>query len=339
MVFGDGRMIAPVLKKLKSNKNTFIERAMSVEGTVNVTKGKKVQPFDRLGECTFSHEALVLPGDFKPNVSFTGKKSFYAGSLLGHIKSKPFKAPYDGYLSYAPSKEGISSAFIFEKSPEKYILLSGVWGEVEDVYKNQSVIIKTQTEDLLFAASTDICASGELVVFPNPTEMLEQSYLEKFSKNNEGKIIYVGHYADKELLNSALTMKVAAILCGSASRETFDFAKKHNLGLGLISGFGRVETPHPIFEALNLAAYRHVFFEGDQNLLRIPNPNVTVSKRSYKSTFIKTVKKGLYVQVLQRPYFGKIGIIDKVGESSIVVKFDTEKEPFEVFLPNFFIVE
>jgi hypothetical protein len=45
------------------------------------------------------------------------------------------------------------------------------------------------------------------------------------------------------------------------------------------------------------------------------------------------------VQVFQNPYFGWVGVVDRVMESSIFVKFGIDKNSVEVRLPDFFIVE
>jgi len=45
------------------------------------------------------------------------------------------------------------------------------------------------------------------------------------------------------------------------------------------------------------------------------------------------------VQALQRPYFGWFGVVDRVSESSIFVKFGSDERTVEIRLPNFLIIE
>ncbi len=331
-------MLAPVLKKLIEREDTFIERTLQVTGLIFVKPSDVVKPFDRLGECVFSQREAQYPARFRP-FKFKLPKTFYhAGSFLGSLPKNKIMTPFNGNLTRLDD-----GSYVFNESESKYVLLSGVWGTVDKVNEKKSVLIKTRTKDLLMAASSDICASGELVVFPNPMEILEKSYLEKFSKSNEGKVIYVGHFASDELVSKAYEMGCSAIIAGSAHRNTFNLAKSLGLGFGLISGFGKLETPEPIYKLLSVIAYRYVFFQGERNLLRIPyEADITEpveTKTKIAKSLIRSVQIGADVISLQDPFFGKIGAVDRVLESSIFVRFSPEKSPVEIFLPNFYLVE
>lgn len=347
-------MYSPVLKKLVDRKDTFIERCLPVAGSIFVKEGDPVKPFDRLGECVFSQKQAHYPKNLKPLKYKKSPQFYYAGSVLGKMAKKDITTPFNGYL--AREKDG---SYVLKAADDKYTLLSGVWGEVHKVVGNRSILIKTKTRDLLLVASTSVNSSGELVVFPNPLEILEKYYLESFSKNNAGKVIYVGHYADLEVVKRAGDMGVAAIIAGSASRETFNYAKEKGIALGIISGFGRPETPGQIFNLLSVIAYRYVFFEGERGILRIPHSTsdtqkgresveergtsskkaVVRKKVSAKSSIIKKVEKGVDVVCLQPPHYGKIGTVDSVSGTSIFVKFSIEKNSTEIKVPNFFIIE
>jgi hypothetical protein len=203
-------------------------------------------------------------------------------------------------------------------------------------------------------------------------EILEKYYLESFSKNNEGKIIYVGHFADLEVVKRAHDMGAVAVLTGSAHKETYNYAKANRLGFGIISGFGKLETPEQIFKLLSMIAYRYVFLFGEKGILRIPHSldgghdvieeekpkkiakglKPVKSAKAVKATaeavkpvkstspeVIKEVSKGVDIVCLQAPNFGKIATVDSVSESSIFVRFSSEKVSTEIKLPNFFIIE
>ncbi|HNS71179.1 MAG TPA: hypothetical protein PKK07_00470 [bacterium] len=358
-------MYAPVLKKLTDNRNTYIERALPSAGEIFIKEGDEVRPFDKIGECVYSQRRTIYPPSFKPDNLKTDRKFYYAGSVLGKLKSKNIQSPYNGNLSKIDNSRG---GYSFDEAESKYVLLSGTWGKVQKVYEKRSVLISTITRDLLFAASTEVHVSGELVVFPNPMEILEKYYLESFSKNNFGKIVYVGHFADLEVVKRACEMGTVAVLAGSAHRSTFNYAKSKGLGFGVISGFGVLETPDPIYRFLSSISYRHVFFQGEGNILRIPmSPedqktipsskidvnNDNKSRKSKKKkkeenilnesvtelNIIREVVPGLDVIVLQSPNFGKIGTVDRVEDSSIFVKFNNENDTAEVKLPNFFLIE
>jgi len=364
-------MFAPVIKKLIEKEESFIERTLPVPGSIFVKEGDSIKPFDRLGECTYSQKQLSLPKNFKPFKYKSVNQFYYQGSILGKIGKNQLKADFNGHLRKQP--DGSYELIAVE---DKFVLLSGVWGVIHKVFDNNSVLIKTQTKDLLLAASTPINVSGELVVFPNPMEILEKFYMESFSKSNAGKIVYVGHFADREVVKRACEMGAAAIIAGSAHKDTFNFAKQKGLGFGLISGFGKLETPEPIFKLLSVIAYRYVFLNGEKLTLKIPHSpdsekvaemkesnnleetqkdvkkkpgkkNVDLankkttpgSNKLTKEKIIREVKKGDDILCLQFPNFGKIGVVDSVSESSIFVKFNIEKGLTEIRLPNFFIIE
>jgi hypothetical protein len=364
-------MYAPVLKKLVEKTETYMERCLSVPGNLFVKEGDLVRPFDRLGECVYSQKQALYPKGLKPFKYKNARQFYYEGSNLGRIGKTAIAAPFNGNLTKKDD-----DSFVFNAVDDKHVLLSGVWGTVQKVTENRAILIKTQTKDLLLSSSTKVCISGELVVFPNPMEILEKYYLEGFSKNNEGKIVYVGHFADMEVVKRAGEMGAAAVLAGSAYKETFNYAKKIGLGFGLISGFGKLETPEPIYKLLSIIAYRYVFLDGEKSVLRIPRSiddsvvnveaeiekakkalkinktskkPITLEKEkispvrlegeSSKSPVVKEVTKGIDVLCLQSPNFGKIGVVDSVSESSIFVKFSSEKAAVEIKLPNFFIIE
>jgi len=335
-------MYAPVLKKLVEKEDTYIERCLPVAGNILVKETDVVKPFDRLGECVFSQKQTWYPKTLKPFKYKKTNQFYYTGSVLGKIGKKSVSTPFNGYLSKNDDK-----TFTLKAADDKYTLLSGVWGVVHKVVENRSVLIETKTKDLLLAACTPINTSGELVVFPNPVEILEKYYLESFSKSNAGKIVYVGQHADLEVVKRAEEMSAAAILAGSADRQTFNYAKSNKLALGIISGFGRPETPDQVYSLLSAIAYRYVFLNGEKNTLRIPHsatdaPVDSKSKGTRRKTtvkVIKEVKKGVDIVCLQAPNFGKIGTVDSVSGSSIFVRFSSGKGLTEVKLPNFFIIE
>ncbi|MFC1700512.1 hypothetical protein ACFLZ4_02630, partial [Patescibacteria group bacterium] len=212
-------MIVPIVRKITETKKAFIERALPKEGVIKVKKGSKVEPFDRLGECMYVQNELKFPKDFKPD-KFRDKSKYYrAGTIIGIADKKKVKAPYNGTL-WKLDKGG----FVFWEEEKRYVLLAGVWGNINDEVPATSVLIETKVRDLLFAVSTGGSTSGELLVLPNPSEILKESYLEKFSKGIKGKVVYIGHFVDENILRKAHSMGAVAIFAGSASIQTFNFA-------------------------------------------------------------------------------------------------------------------
>jgi len=329
-------MLVPVIRRIKDNKKCYVERVFPVDGTLMVKVGDYVKPFEHLGDCRFSQNEMVFPKNFKPYKFKNDKKFYYSGSLIGKLKSEKVYAPYDGDLLMSEDKN-----YVFEESEKRYILLSGVWGKVKSIFDKKSVLLETETKDVLLCASTEVQVSGELVVFPNPTDVLKSSYLESFAKGIKGKIIYIGHSVGLDVVEKAFGMGASALIVGSADREVFDFAKSKGFAFGIFSGFGKIKTPESVYKLLSSVPYRYVFFEGDKNILRIPVEMGESEPEGEKEDldFVKNIDTGMSVQVLQEPYFGWIGTVDRVVESSIFVRFGIEKNSVEIRLPNFLIVE
>lgn len=338
-------MLVPVVRKIIENKKCFTERVFPVDGVWGVQVGDFVEPFDHLGGCSFSQNRMMLPESFKPEDFKTKKKFYYIDTLLGKVKKEKIFTPYDGNLIELANKR-----YVFEENERKYVLLSGVWGSVKSLHDTKSALIETQTKDILFSFSTEAHVSGELVVFPNPSDILKKSYLENFVKGVKGKIIYIGNYVSLDVVKRAYELGAAAVISGSAHSEVFEFAKRYKFAFGIFSGFGNIRTPEDIYKFLSSVSYRYVFFEGAKNLLRVPikaeDLTVTRPRKSKKvedsfadSEYVKNIEAGMRVQVFQTPYFGWSGVVDSVSESSIFVKFGLDNRAIEIRSPNFLIVE
>lgn len=335
-------MLVPVSRKIIDNKKCFIERVFPVEGVWEVKIGDFVEPFSRLGSCVFSQNKMMLPLDFKPHNVKGTEKFFYVDTLLGKSKKEKIFAPYDGTLRELGDRK-----FIYEENPRKYFLLSGVWGTVRSLHDRSSALIETQSKDISFAYSTEFHSSGELVVFPNPSDILKKSYLENFVKGIKGKIIYIGDRVGLEVVKRAFELGASAVVAGSSHTDVYNFANKNGFSFGVFSGFGNIKTPEDIYKYLSSVSYRYVFFEGAKNILRVPvrEEDIKTSNKkeaidaSINPDYVKNVEPGMRVQVLQRPYFGWFGVIDRVSESSIFVRLGSDERTVEIRLPNFLIIE
>lgn len=336
-------MLVPVIRRIKENRDCFVERVFPVDGRWNVNEGDYVEPFNSLGECRFSQNEIRFPGEFKPYNFKNEKKFYYSESLLGKVGKEKVFAPYDGNL--IQSEDG---TFVYSENERKYVLLSGVWGNVKSLHEKKSALIETQTKDILFACSTGKHVSGELVVFPNPSDILKKSYLENFVKGVKGKIIYIGDFVGLDVVKKAFEMGTSAIFAGSAHNDAIDFARDNEFALGIFSGFGKIRTPEKIYKFLSSISYRYVFFEGDRNLLRVPVKGEdlkgvsTIAEKDGDASseeIFKEVEPGMKIQSLQEPYFGWVGSVDRVEESSIFVKFGLDEKSVRIRLPNFLIVE
>ncbi|EKD99985.1 MAG: hypothetical protein ACD_22C00117G0004 [uncultured bacterium] len=329
-------MYLPIIKKIKFYKQILMERCLPEKGYITVKVGDTVLPFSKLGFCKVSHKSMVLGADLKLAKGKSSGNYFYKGDTIGHINGVKVEAPFTGYLNV----EG--DHYIFVEEQREFWLLSGVWGEVVKIIDEHSVLLATQVVDVSFAAAIEKSVSGELVTFPNPEQSLLIEYLENFSKNIQNKILYVGEFLSKEVVNKAIKLGALGIIAGSSDVECFNIAKDHGMFLGIITGFGTCSTPAEIFEFLKNITNRFVFVSGAEKYLRIPVPadfEAAFAKNPTKESTLRAVKKGITVLVLQKPHFGRIGVVDSVSKSSIFVKFPDKDTSYEVSVPNILSLE
>lgn len=325
-------MYVPIIRKIINNNNKLIERALPEIGDINVKIGDKVEPFNQLGSCRVSYQIIKLPINFKVNKSLVDKHNISKGSYIGKINGNKIYAPFTGFLKYSYKKNEYS----YNESTKDYNLLSAVWGKVTDIVNDKSILITSNFKDILMPVTYGTEFSGELVVFPNPSELLIGSFLEKFTKDVSGKIFYVGGHISLQTIKKAHELNLTTLLAGSISTSAYAFAKEKGISVGIFEGFGSLQTSQIIFDELKNISNRYVFFYPQQNLLRIP----VIHKLDHKkiNNSFKLLKKGDLVQVFQDPHFGIIGYVDTIEESSILVKIPKNSKLVKVYVPNFFLV-
>ncbi|NMB70059.1 hypothetical protein GYA27_02555 [candidate division WWE3 bacterium] len=331
-------MLVPVLRRVTEKYDVFIERAMPVQGSLYVKQGDTVEPFDHIGDCIYAQRSTYLPQKFSPKGFKKNGQFYYANMELGSHGKEKIMSQYDGYLF-----KNTQDRFEFGEAERKYPLLSGVWGVVDKVIEKSSVLIKAPVKDICLPVCSSKFFAGELIVFPNPSSILEKFYLDQFSAQSaDGKIVYVGNHVNMVLLQQAVKSGWGGVLAGSTDRETYAYAKANNITLGVFTGFGEVATPEDIYQLLNLISNRYVFFYGEKNLLRIPTPPTQESdevEKAKKYVPLKPMKKGANVIVLDRQFFGEVGVVDRVLEFSIFVKFPDSQKTVEVKIPNLLTLE
>lgn len=330
-------MKIPVINKITKQKGVYIERSLPVDGAIKVSQGAEILPYDSLGECSYSHRMMHYQKGFKPKKFKEDGQFYYFGSDIGKYHSQTVTAPYNGNLF-----KNNDGTFTYTEVESRYLLLSGVWGVVDKIVESKSVLLKTSMRNINLVAATKVDFAGELIVFPNPSHVLEKHYIEEFSvEAAEGKIVYVGHNVDTPLLEEAQKYGWGGVVSGSCDKETFDYAKTKNMCFGIFTGFGDNPTPDDVYNLLSNVSNRYVFFVGEKNVLQIPIPKDEVLQDTAYSKVnpLKEIAQGQKVMVLQKNYFGKLGVVDRIEEFSIFVKFDTEQKPVEIKIPNFNIVE
>jgi len=326
----------PVVKKLSFNPNFLMERVLPNEGQIMVSVGDEVEPGSKLGTCKIVYEMTKLGSKFKVQKKEDGTVANYfsKGELVGSIGKEKFIAPFNGY--FEETEEG----FVFKAEVKDFWLLPGVWGEVQDVSQNRSVLIKSQAINVHVPVVCGAAFSGELIVFPNPSQLLAEQYFVNYIKSTSGKIIYVGNHLNIALAEKAQELGVKALLAGSTSKAAYDFVKESNISLGIFTGFGEISTPSMIYNFINDVTNRYVFFDPQKNTLKIPIPkNDERAKDNNVGKILRYVRKDMTVQLLTSEHFAKIGTVDRATKSGIFVKLHDNNQEVEVRPPNFLIIE
>ena len=332
-------MLVKVVKKAIHIKNLNIERTLPINGTVTSKKGDIVEPFTKLGMAKFSYGVMNVDLNLKLAKGKNDNSYFYEGEKVGKVNGQSVYSPFNGSLFKQEDK------YVLKQEERDFWLLAGVWGQVQNVVENRSVLIKSQSLDLSLAISTDFSYSGEFVVFPNPSELLELQYMEKFARDVFGKIIYAGDYASYELISRAVELGALGILAGSADRRGFVLAKQNEMFLGVFTCFGYTATPKPIYDRLKEISNRYVFVQAglpaQAGILRIPVPgDFMLTKLIKDAGNFEELERGMVVSVLQAPYFGYSGQVTEIQGDEIYVKiFDSEEESIMVKYPNLIILD
>lgn len=322
-------MYVPILRKIINNNTAFIERVLPERGDITVKIGDKVEPFNQLGFCKVSYNQLVLSAKFKPLENIENKQ-VTQGTTLGKAGNDYIHAPYNGYLI----KE--KDTYIYKETGRDFVLLSGVWGTVKETIEGTSVLIEAPMKEFLVPLSCGNNFAGELIVFPNPSELLIGSFLENFTKNVSGKIFYIGGHISLSVIMKAKELGLSTLLAGSISKEAYSYAKGEGISIGVFEGFGELATSKIIFDELKNISNRFIFFDTEKNVLRVPLPTKVETLIVKKP--LKQLRTSDVVQIFQNPYFAQIGTVDTIKESSILVKIPKVTNLVEVYLPNFFVI-
>ena len=323
--------VVPIIKKVSYSSDILLERTLPAEGNIIVSVDSKIDPFTKLGMTKVSYGTMPLDLSFKLRKGKELGSYFYKNERLGKTSEGFIKAPFNGYLNKKDD-----GSFVFEQEKRDYWLLSGVWGTVSKIQDKKSILLKTSSLDFSFNVCTERSFDGELLVFPNPSELLVLQYLENYTTTTFGKIIYVGNYASYEIVKKSIDLGVGAILAGGVDYNGFKLAQKENIFLGAFNGFGNIATPKFIFDILKEVSNRYVFVQGDRTLLRVPVPSEISNKNINKEAdqLFVNLDIGMTVQIFEQPHFGLVGTLIDFKDDFIYVKVKSIPNPVKVKYPN-----
>jgi len=303
-------MIIPVYRNIRYEPEHYLERSLPNKGKILVEIGDKLSSYTKIGYSRNSNKELIIPSDFNVDKKFKKSNVFKMGDLLASKGKVYIFAPFDGFI------EDRGSFRVFVKHPEDYWCLSGVSGSVEKIIQARSCLIKTRGYFLRFFATSTPSCEGELQILPNPSELIELDFMEKYIKDGLGKLVYTGDYLRKSMLQKAIEIGCEGIICGSTDRETLNYAKQSGFFVGVLSGFGRIPSTSKVFDLLKeLDSSYGIVNEGSDELFVSSEV-----KGNYLIKSFAVLKEGLSVVSLAYPYFGWEGEITKVESEIVFVK-------------------
>jgi len=303
-------MITPVYKNIEYLNDFYLERSLPNKGKLLVNEGEDVFSYTKVGYSKNAAHELIIPKNLKFNPKLKNKKFIKSGDLLAFKETTYLFAPFDGYI-----EEKNGGRFLV-KHQEDFWLLSGVSGFVVKVIPSKSCLIKSSGYKIKFFETSTKQVEGELKVLPNPSELLEIDFMQRYIKNGIGQIVYTGDYLRKSLLEKAIEIGCEGVICGSCDRETLLFAKENNFFVGILSGFGRIPVREKIWKFLKTFKSKYVIVREGSNNLFISELN---SDYKNESSFTN-LKVGLPVIVLDYPYFGWEGIVTGIEHENVRVK-------------------
>lgn len=325
----------PIYKKMKYSDNSLITRKLPVPGDLVVKEGIPVVPFTKIGRSKVSDKSIVLPPKVKLDKRIDESIYIYKDEKIGRYGFKKVTAPFNGYITKNENGE-----WVFNEELHDVWILSGVWGTVEEMARGLSVTVRTKTVDISFVAYSPESIMGELIVFPNPSALLDMEYLQKFAGNTQNKVIYVGNHIRKQMVELAASIKTGAIIGGSIDKSSFNLARQLGVNVSITTGFGHFDTPEYIFEFLKNVSNRHVFLNGEKGMLQVPMPDENKFKSASQNTeCLREVVSGVKVMIFNKQNFGETGVVDKVQDEIIYVKLNKSEKIVETRIPNIFALE
>jgi len=317
-------MITPVFKNIEYLDEIYVERCLPNKGKILVNEGEKIYSYTKLGYSKNSAHELIIPKSLTFNPKLKNKKFIKSGDLLAFHKNNYLFAPFDGYLNSTNN----SNTLI--KHQEDYWLLSGISGEVKKIIPSKSCLIKTSGFSFKFFATSIDETEGELRVLPNPSELIEIDFMQRYVKNGTGQIVYTGDYLRRSLLEKAIEVGCEGIVCGSCDRETLLYARKNNFFVGILSGFGRIPTHSKVFEFLKFFDNKYLLVRKDSNEMLISSENVLKSPNVLIKTPYTFLKKGASIVCLDYPYFGWEGEVLKIESNYVNVRIKKNNEELKL---------
>ena len=308
-------MKVPIFKKYFEKESVFIERRLPSKGEIYVKIGDAVNSFDTIGIASVvkDRENLKVSGKIMVKLN----QRVYPGDVIS-IEKKLFTknkvtSSISGRVCCLDEKRGVVE---IEGSSSSYKLIAGVKGEVVDILKNESVLIKTPAVVLKSVAGSGEEVAGELKYFKGEVvgeELIDESVI--------GKIL-VANKIEVGALYKAKTFGASGFVI--ASCEYSDFLKfiKDKINVLVLEGFGNINFIEPFKKYLESRDSIFAILRTYENFLVIPRESlqkVLGGSATFTNHFLQEIKVGDTVMVFTKQNYGEMAKVTKINSNSLSV--------------------
>ncbi len=311
-------MQIPVLNKYLKSKSTYVERKLPNPGRLFVKKGDKVNSFDQIGEATYikDYEEIIYNGKAIRSVG----DRVYAGDTVAlgkkfFIKKVEYKTTISGRIKDIDIK---NKKIIIEGLSKRFLLISGVSGEVMETLDNQSVLIKTKALLVKVVSGSGKEVAGQIIVLGDSSGGI----IEENDISNEvlGKIV-IARLMSLPAIKKAQALGAIGFLVGGI--EYLDFKKlvQEDVSVLVAEGFGAFPINNYFFEYLKSIQNKFCILRTYERMLLIPeeyNFGSDPSLPNFKY-FEKEVQIGDIVQVFRRSYYTQVGKVVQISNEHLDV--------------------
>lgn len=309
-----------IIKKYLNLPEAFIERGMPAKGSLSVKTGDLINSYDQIGETSYSNETekiiytgelLVREGDRVYSSDILAKDKKYV------VKKIEYRAKISGIVSKVDTK---SKNITIASFPKKYILISGISGQVVDTYSSLSVLIKSPASLVRGIAGGGPEVGGEIIV------LKEADFIEDALINDSvsGKIVFANRISESAI-KKAKTFGCMGFVVASCDYSFFTSCLREGTSIIVTEGFGNLKFNSYLVQLLDQLTSKFALLRTYDKSLVLP-----VDSKSGKfyfpanrpEEFEAEARVGDRVYVLNRELFGSVGKITSVSDESSVVTVD-----------------
>jgi len=306
-----------ILKKIYFEANAFIERKLPHPGTIIVKKGDFINSYDKLGDTKIVKDSESI--SFKGKVLVKKGQRVYPGDSISEEKRYLIKKDYtkSTISGIVKSVDRRQKKVNIEGLSTNFTLYSGVAGEVVDVLKNTSVLIKSQAVVVKSIAGFGAEVAGELIYLKD-----DKLTDEDITESVKGKII-VANSIDIGAVSKAKTMGAFGFVVASCEYVEYKRYMEEKLSILVVEGFGKMIFSLPLLNYFKKMDSKFGAIRTYEGMLILPGEKLEdfLSKTS-KNYLEEKLEVGDIVQTFNKEHFGKSGVVKQIKDDYVVVEVD-----------------